>query len=142
MKETQQINKMILGVGTDILNIKRIERLIKIFDRRFMKKILTKSEINFLKNNERKEANYLSNRFAAKEAVSKAIGTGMCGISFQDIEIKNNVEGKPYVQLSKKCQNLINTKFNCKKYNVHISISDMHPYTIAFATLSKIQSQK
>ena len=107
---------MISGIGTDLVDIRRIEKLYKKFGSKFAEKILTKNELKKFK-----EIDYLAKRFAAKEAIAKALGTGIGKVKFHDIEISNNKAGKPIVKIK-----------NCKT-QVHLSIADEPPYALAFA---------
>ena len=90
----------IFGIGTDIVNIKRMEKVIKKNNNSFRNRIFSKNEIIY----GRKKKNpypFYAKRFAAKEALSKALGTGIRkGINFKDIEITNDKFGKPLIKLS------------------------------------------
>ena len=123
----------ILGIGVDIIDNKRIKFSIKKKD--FLKRIFSRNEIRFSKKIKQK-TNYFAKRYAAKEALSKALGTGFRNnLNFKDIEILNNKIGKPYYFKSKKINNLIIKKFKIKKYNLFLSISDEKDYSIAFTML-------
>ena len=125
----------IVGNGVDIIENKRIRKSLKI--RGFISRIFTKNEINKSKKFNNK-VNYLAKRFAAKEALSKAIGTGFRkGLNFKDITIVNDKLGKPYFRKTKKINNLIYKKFKVKKYNLYLSISDEKDYSIAFTIIQK-----
>lgn len=122
---------MIIGIGTDIISIGRIEYALEAYGAKFMQRILTENERNYvieIHNKENKVA-YLAKRFAAKEAISKAIGTGIGeDLSFQDIEISNNSEGKPIVKIKK-----------YPEITVHLSLSDeKEGFAIAFALAEKL----
>ena len=81
---------------------------------------------------------FFSKRFAAKEAFSKALGTGFREtLNFKDISISNNKNGKPFIKINNKLHNLINKKFKTKKINVLLSISDERKHSIAFVILEK-----
>ncbi len=89
----------ILGIGTDIVNIKRIKKTIKLNGSKFKKRIFSKKEIAYCEKRKNSGA-YFAKRFAAKEALSKALGTGIRkGIDFKDIEVSNNIHGKPSISL-------------------------------------------
>jgi holo-[acyl-carrier protein] synthase len=124
---------VILGTGVDAVNIDRIERLFLKYGSKFLNRILSSKEIEICDKyqNIDLKIRYLSKRFAAKEAVSKALGTGIGEVSFKDIEILNDGRGSPFVNLCKK----INLS-GYNKYNIHISISDDRPVAIAFAIIS------
>ena len=123
---------MIFGIGTDMVEINRIKNINSID--RFAKKILSKNELNFFNSlKQEKKITYLSKQFAGKEAVSKAIGTGITKLTrFKDIEILRDEKGKP----------ILNAVAGFKKYmddlgitKTHVSLSDERNYAIAFAVL-------
>ncbi|WP_127836630.1 holo-ACP synthase [Clostridium prolinivorans] len=121
---------MIIGVGVDIVEIRRIKEALDKNDK-FMDKLFTKEEIEYLKSrNLRPE--YIAGRFAAKEAVSKALGTGFRGFDFKDIVIDRTALGKPIVVLKGKAKLLIQKYGECK---IHISISHGEDNAIAYALI-------
>ena len=126
----------IIGIGIDIVKNKRIGSLIK--NKKFIIRTFGKNEILNLKK--KNLISYLSKRFAAKEALAKAIGTGFRnGLNFRDIQILNNKLGKPYYIISTKVKNLINKKMKVKDFNLFLSISDEKEYSIAFAVIETKQ---
>ena len=123
----------ILGIGVDIIENKRIKYLIK--NQIFLKRTFGKNELKFSKKISNK-TNYYAKRFAAKEALAKAIGTGFRNnLNFKDIEILNDKIGKPYYVISKKINNILSKKFKVNKYDLYLSISDEKEYAIAFTIL-------
>lgn len=121
---------MISGVGTDIVEIERIERSLERHGDKFAERILAPAEIELYQKTKNK-INYLAKRFAAKEAVSKALGTGMRqGIDFVQLVISNDEIGKPQVTLEGKA--LAWSQQN-KITKIHLSISDEKKHAIAFA---------
>jgi len=123
----------VLGIGVDIIQNKRIKVLIK--NNNFIKRIYGKNEIEFSKKITNKE-NYFAKRFAAKESLSKALGTGFRNkLNYKDIQIFNNNLGKPYYHISPKIKNMVNNKFKIKNFNLFLSISDEKDYSIAFTIL-------
>lgn len=84
-----------LSVGVDIMNISRIELALARWGERFIDRVYTPTEIQFCRGRPQE----LTARFAGKEAVSKALGTGMRGVAWREIEILNERSGKPYVNL-------------------------------------------
>ena len=123
----------ILGIGVDIINNKRIKFSIRKKD--FIKRIFSQNEIRFSKKIKQK-TNYFAKRYAAKEALSKALGIGFRNnLNFKDIEIFNDKIGKPYYFKSKKITNIISKKFRTKRYNLFLSITDEKDYSIAFTIL-------
>ncbi|WP_294133455.1 holo-ACP synthase [uncultured Clostridium sp.] len=120
---------MILGIGTDIIEIDRIDRAINNTPM-FLEKIFTKRELKELtKSTLRVES--VAGNFAVKEAVSKAIGTGMRGFTFSDIEVFRNELGKPIVEISDKVKELIEVN----NYTFNVSISHNRTCAIAFVVL-------
>ena len=112
-------------VGTDIVDITRIKKSIK--NKKFINKIFSDREI---KNSKNKLDSYYAKRFAAKEAFSKALGTGISeGISFNEISILNNDKGQPYIELLGKTKIIVNKKI--KKRKIFLSLSDEKKYAIA-----------
>ena len=125
----------IFGIGVDIVKNRRINLLTK--KKRFIKRTFSVNEIDYFEKNKNNK-NYYSKRFAAKEALSKALGTGIRNnLNFKDIEILNDKFGKPYFLKNKKIINLINKRFKVKKFNLFLSISDEKDYSIAFTIIQK-----
>lgn len=120
---------MILGVGTDIIEIERISKAIKRTPK-FLEKTFTRKELEFFESKSMKPETIAGN-FAAKEAISKAIGTGFRGFTFRDLEILRDDIGKPKVNISDKVKKIINEE----DIIFHISISHNKSSAIAFATL-------
>jgi holo-[acyl-carrier protein] synthase len=119
-----------ISVGTDIIEINRIEQAMLSWQDSFLRRIYTEAELESCQN----RASSLAARFAAKEAIMKALGTGAKGISWRDIEILSNSDGAPVVQLhararSKAEENGIAkfsvTMSHCKEYAVSVVIGDV-----------------
>ena len=124
-----------LGIGVDIVQNSRIKK--SITNEKFLFRIFTNDEINKSKKTKNKIA-FFSKRFAAKEAFSKALGTGLReNLNFKDISITNNKNGKPSIKINNKLHNIIIKKFKTKKFNVLLSISDESKHSIAFVILEK-----
>ena len=122
---------MIIGIGTDIIEINRIEKAIE-RNKNFLEKVFTVNEIEmFKKRNMRFEV--IAGNFAAKEAISKAIGSGFRGFSLLDIEILRDDLGKPIVYLNENIDKIIK-----RKYIVNVSISHNKTSAIAFALLEEL----
>ena len=124
-----------LGVGVDIIENARIKKSIK--NKKFLSRVFSKKEIiNSKKNNNK--SGYFSKRFAAKEAFSKALGSGFRnGLNFNDITVVNDRYGKPSIKLNAKLKNIINKRFKTIKVNVFLSISDEKKHSIAFVVIGK-----
>ena len=126
----------ILGIGVDIIENKRIEKSIK--NQTFKKRIYTFRELKQSESISNKAA-YFSKRFAAKEAFSKALGTGFrINLNFKDIEVVNDKMGKPYYVKNKKIKKLLQKKFKSKNFKFFLSISDEKKYSTAFAIIQKL----
>ena len=124
-----------IGVGVDIVENKRIQKLIK--NKKFISRIFSKGEIEKSKRIKNK-INYFAKRFAAKESLSKAIGTGFRkGLNFKDISIRNNKYGKPLYKLNNNVKKLIYSKFKVKKIKISLSLADEKKYSIAFSVIHK-----
>ena len=121
---------MILGIGTDIIEIERIDKAIK-NNPRFIYKVFTEKEIEYFQGRGFKPQ-HAAGGFAAKEAISKALGTGFRKFSMKDIEIFRDSLGKPKVLLYGKAQELAKIHGD---YIVHLSISHDGDKAIAYAIL-------
>ena len=122
-----------IGIGVDIIDNKRIKNSIK--NRNFLNRVFGSHELLKSKNILNK-TNYFAKRFAAKESLSKALGTGFKdGLNFKDIQILNNKIGKPYYLLNKKLENFIKKKKKLKNFILFLSISDEKDYSVAFTII-------
>ena len=123
----------IIGIGVDIIQNNRIKNLLK--NKKFLGRIYSDRELKLSKQNKNKVA-YFAKRFAAKEAFSKALGTGFrSGLEFKDIEIVNNKVGKPLYVKNKKIIKIVKNKFKIKNFNSFLSISDEKYYSTAFTII-------
>ena len=124
----------IFGVGTDIVSVDRIKNSIK--NKNFINRVFNEKEI--LKCKKIKSSiNCFAKRFAAKEAFSKALGTGISnGINFNEIVILNKKSGKPYFNLIGQTKKTLIKKFKGKKTKISLSLSDEKKYAVAFVTIS------
>ena len=123
----------IIGIGVDIINNKRIKFSLK--NKVFIDRIFSKNEIEDSKKFKNK-TNYFSKRFAAKEAFTKALGTGFRDdLNFKDIQIINNKLGKPSYLISSKIKNLIKKYKKVSNFNLFLSISDEKDYSVAFTII-------
>lgn len=122
---------MIHGVGTDIIEIKRVEQSIERYGQRFLDRLFTLKEQEYcLKHKE--SARHFAGRFAAKEAIAKALGTGISdSIGWLDMEILNDRAGKPNLKLSKHVKELFGSP------SLHLSISHSRDHAVAFAIAEK-----
>ncbi|WP_264702859.1 holo-[acyl-carrier-protein] synthase [Wolbachia endosymbiont (group A) of Volucella inflata] len=125
---------MISGIGTDIVYIPRVLRILQKYGEKFLNRIYTEKEIELSRkyNSQEMRARYFAKRFAAKEAFIKARGTGFSqDITMKDIEIYNDVRGKPYLTVSK--------DFISK---IHLSLSDDGDYATAFVVICIYSSHR
>lgn len=119
-------------LGIDIVPIIKIKSLIKEHSEEFLKKLYTEREILYCQSRKKNSIKHFAGRFAAKEAVLKAIGIGKRGrVEWTDIEILNNGYGEPVVYFYGEVLNILQRK-NIKKLSVSISHSDN--YAVACAT--------
>ena len=126
----------IFGIGTDIVKIKRIDRSLKKYGINFKNKIFSKKDIIYCEKKKNSSAFY-AKRFAAKEALSKALGTGIRkGVNLKNIEISNNIHGKPFILLKGSVANYLKKKVKTKKYDIHLSLSDDKPWAQATVIIS------
>jgi holo-[acyl-carrier protein] synthase len=90
------------GIGIDIIEIQRVKSAVKQFKDKFLKKVFTKRELEYCTKRKALKYPELAARFAAKEAYSKAMGTGIRGIHWKQIEIINNHNGKPHIYVKQR----------------------------------------
>jgi holo-[acyl-carrier protein] synthase len=126
----------ILGIGVDIIENNRIKKSIQ--NNKFKTRVYSSNELKLSKNVKNKVA-YFSKRFAAKEAFSKALGTGFSeNLNFKDIEIVSDKKGKPKYVKNKKIIKIVQKKYKIKKFNSFLSISDEKDYSTAFAIIQSV----
>jgi len=126
---------VIYGIGTDIVSIERIQNILNKNRDGFINRVLTEHE-KALFANKADSAAFCAKRFAAKEAFSKALGTGIGRIvSFQDLTVRSNEHGKPYFMPSEKLRLYLQEK-GIK--HGHLSISDESQNAIAFVVLEAL----
>lgn len=123
---------MIVGVGTDIIEVERIKIVVERTPS-FLKKAFTDKEIEYF-NSKKNRYESIAGTFASKEAVSKALNTGIRGFSLKDIEVLHDELGKPKINLSEK----ITQKFNLFNHNIHVSISHTEANAIAFVVIEEV----
>ena len=121
---------MIVGIGNDIIEIERIEKAIS--KESFKNKVYTQRELENIKKRGNRAETY-AGVFSAKEAISKAIGTGVREFSLTNLEILNDDLGKPYVVVSEKLDKIIKSKK--ENYQIEISISHSKKYATAMAVI-------
>lgn len=129
---------MILGIGNDLLDIRRIEDVVKGHGNRFLERVYTSQERSSAEE-KADPVRYYASRFAIKEAFVKALGTGVVseGVSWQDIDVQKDARGKPVIVLSggalRHLQDLTPPGMTAK---IDVSFSDEYPYGQAFVVIS------
>lgn len=131
---------MIFGIGCDIIQIDRIEKLLASSGDAFLKRVFTEGEREHAEKYKRNKASVVSHfakRFAAKEAFAKALGTGFgATISMQDVGVKNDEAGNPYLSLSEKAEKALE-RITGGETVAHLSLSDDHPVAMAVVIIEK-----
>lgn len=112
---------MIKGIGIDIVEIKRVQKLIDQYGTKFLGRTFSPEEIRYCRN-KANPAQHFAGRFAAKEALIKAFGKPL---ALQEIEIENHADKKPQIKLTGAAKKIL------KKRNIHLSISHDHEYAVA-----------
>ena len=126
----------IFGIGTDIVNIKRINKILKKKGYVFKNKIFSKKEISYC-DKKKTPASFYAKRFAAKEAFSKALGTGINkDVSLKNIEVFNDLLGKPEIKLKGNLDYILKKRMKKNKYKIYLSLSDDAPWAQATVIIS------
>ena len=129
-------NKMIFGIGVDLMSVKRMSDVVERWGEKFTSRIFTDREADYcFSRSKSKSVSSLAMRFAAKEAFSKALGLGISkGIEWRDIEVINDHHGRPELNITGKALMF------CRKSGIekwHVSLSDERDFCIAFVVLEK-----
>jgi holo-[acyl-carrier protein] synthase len=120
--------------GIDIVEIRRISKIYEKFGINFLIKVLTKQELKIVPTQKKRRIDFLSGRFAAKEAIAKALGSGFRnGLSFKKISVINDIYGKPEIILERNINELLKKK--TRDFNILVSISHEKKYCIASVTI-------
>lgn len=130
---------MIIGIGVDLVDMGRIDQLLQKFGNRFIQRVFTDKEQAYASQSPHPLRAY-TNRFAAKEAATKALGTGMRkGIGWKDIEVIRLTSGAPQLFFHNKAYERLLSQLPPKhKEILHVSFSDEPPYSTAFVIISAI----
>ncbi|MDI2090062.1 holo-ACP synthase [Commensalibacter oyaizuii] len=132
---------MIVGIGSDLCDVRRIETVLERHDRRFIERIFTKSEIQKAeKRHGQTRVGTYAKRWAAKEACAKALGTGFSqGVFYNDIEVISLPSGQPALQLRngalRQLQRVIKEGYIA---NIHLTMTDELPYAFAQVIIESI----
>ncbi len=128
---------MILGVGTDLCNIERIAGTLARFGDRFRDRVFTEVELRKSRSRPRAEAATLAKRWAAKEACSKALGTGLrMGIAWRDMAVSNRPSGQPVMTVTGwAAERLAAMTPPGHEAVIHVTLTDDHPWAQAFVVI-------
>ena len=130
---------MIIGTGCDIVHISRMEKIVPLFKSGIKQHVLSLTEQKELAQkdfNDEQISRFLAKRFAAKEALSKALGTGFRdGMKMSNITIHHNELGKPFIEAEGKVLDTLLEKTQMQDYKIHLSLSDDRNTVIAFAVI-------
>ena len=119
----------IFGIGIDLVRVKRIERALERFPDRFRSRVYTDAEVELCEGLADKHQSY-AGRFAAKEAFSKALGTGLRGaIGWREIEVRDNGRSRPTIKVSGRAREILGTR------KVHLSITHLPDYASAVVVI-------
>jgi holo-[acyl-carrier protein] synthase len=130
---------VILGIGTDLANIERIQRALDRFGDRFRNRVFTEHEQKRAERMQNPAAVY-AKRWAAKEACSKALGTGLrMGIAWRDMSVTNLETGQPVMHVTGWAQERLN-EMTPKGYDavIHVTLTDDHPWAQAFVVIEAL----
>ncbi|MBA3730727.1 MAG: holo-ACP synthase [Sphingomonas sp.] len=129
---------MIVGIGSDLCNIQRIERSLERFGERFLNRVFTATERAKAASRPHTRAGTLAKRFAAKEAFSKAVGTGFKrGVFMKDIGVVNAPSGAPSLELTGGARERLDALAPAgHAITVHLTMTDDYPWAQAFVILT------
>ena len=130
---------MIIGIGSDIIDIRRIERSVERFGERFLNRVFTDGERDKAEKRRRRIDTY-AKRFAAKEACAKALGTGIYrGVAWKQMEVVNLPGGKPTLRLSgAAAERLAELTPSTLNSLIHLTLTDDHPWAQAFVVIEAV----
>ena len=130
---------MILGIGNDVIDIRRIDETLGRYGERFIQRIFTDVEIAKSERRAQRAASY-AKRFAAKEACSKALGTGFrAGVFWKDMGVVNEPSGKPTMVLTGGARERLDTMLpQGHRARIHLTITDDFPYAHAFVMIEAV----
>lgn len=123
---------MIFGIGTDIAQVSRFQKWVK--NPEMLERFFNEKECSAA-GSEAAQCQHYAARFAAKEAFSKALGTGISGFGLQEVYVTNNEEGKPFLNVEGAALSLL--KERCGDCNIFLSLSHEKEYAVAFVIIEK-----
>ncbi len=126
--------KMIHGIGTDLVEVSRIERIVKKWGDRFLDRVYARDEIEYCKN-KAFPAIHFAARFAAKESFLKSLGIGLgMGVGLSEIEVSNNALGRPVLKMNEKVAGILE---NLGVNAIHVSMTHTKEYAHALVVLER-----
>ncbi len=127
---------MIIGIGADLVDIRRIEENLKKYGDRFTRRLFTPEERHRSDNRPQRAASY-AKRFAAKEAFSKALGTGIAeGVNWLDMGVVNDTKGRPVMKITGGALKVMHRLVpEGEDVTIHLSLTDDYPYAQAFVVM-------
>ena len=133
---------MIIGLGSDLIDIRRIEKSLERFGARFINRLYTKVEIAKSERRKQRAASY-AKRFAAKEACAKALGTGISrGVFWKDMGVENLPSGKPTIKLTNGAANQAQELTPAgHDLTIHLTITDDYPLAQAFVIIEALPTK-
>ncbi len=133
---------MIVGIGCDIVKISRMSKIVPVFKQSMRQHILSpveQQELNAQDLNDDKISHFLAKRFAAKEAFSKALGTGFIdGLYMRDITIRHDKLGCPYLEVENGALKALLARVDNQDYQMHLSLSDDADLAQAFVIIERL----
>lgn len=124
---------MIFGIGCDIVQVSRLEKWV-LAEESYIKRFFNEKEILSTSATFKRKCEFYAGKFAAKEAFSKALGTGICGFSLKDVYVASNIKGKPEFFVLGEAKKLVENLCG-ENYKIHISISHEKEYAVAYAII-------
>ena len=134
---------MIVGIGSDLCNIERIQKSLDRFGERFTHRVFTEVERRKAEGRPLTRAGTYAKRFAAKEAFSKAVGTGFRrGVFMRDIGVVNKASGKPTLSLTGGARERLDAMIpEGHAAKVHLTMTDDHPFAMAFVVIEAVPKE-
>jgi holo-[acyl-carrier protein] synthase len=133
---------LILGIGSDLTDIRRIQKTLERFGERFTHRVFTDTERARSERKPDQAASY-AKRFAAKEACSKALGVGIRGIVWREMGVVNMRSGRPTLELTgKAAARLAQMVPDGMTPSIHVTLTDDHPYAQAFVIIEALPAPK
>ncbi|MDR2526500.1 MAG: holo-ACP synthase [Rickettsiales bacterium] len=126
---------MILGIGLDLLNINRIEKVYNMFSDKFADRILSEYEMNEYKKIKNNHSKFIAKRFCVKESFTKALGLGIGrGVNLKDITYMKDELGKPFISLGQTAADFLLKRYN-SKINIYVTLTDDGDYMSALSII-------